>query len=49
MIIKGERYDFQYGIGMKEFFLMNEFEFFPKPNKIPYEYMLAFFIIEICL
>ena len=43
MMIDGERFYFPYGIGMKEFFLMNEYEFFPRVSKIPYEYSVCFF------
>ena len=42
-MIDGERFYFPYGIGMKEFFLMNEYEFFPRVSKIPYEYSVCFF------
>ena len=44
MMIDGERYDFPYGIGMKEFFLMNEYEFFPNQiSRIPYCNSVCFF------
>ena len=44
MMIDGERYYFPYGIGMEEFFLLNEYEFFPRQkSKIPYSLSVSFF------
>ena len=44
MLIDGERYDFPYGIGMREFFLLNEDEFFPRlKSNIPYSHSISFF------
>ena len=41
MMIDGERFDFPYGFGMKEFFYINEKVLFPKdPN---YAYNICFF------
>ena len=53
MMINGQRFDFPYGIGMKEFFIINENELFPKPkislamremgNCIDYGHSICFF------
>ena len=34
MMLDGERYEFPYGIHMKEFFYMNQDLFFPTPNDL---------------
>ena len=41
MMIDGERFDFPYGFGMKEFFYINEKELFPKDHN--YAYNICFF------